>query len=57
MGYILQNRPDSLEILVHPDVHRVLSGHERKNLERIGVNYSCSIQITPSTDWIMATYV
>jgi ribonuclease G len=50
MGYISQNRAGFLEILVHPDVHRVLSGHEKKNLERIGEIYSCSIQITPSTD-------
>ncbi|NLW02492.1 MAG: Rne/Rng family ribonuclease [Clostridiaceae bacterium] len=50
ISYITQSQAGSLEILVHPDVHRVLTGQEKENLERIGELHSCRIQVLSSPD-------
>ncbi|HOL84739.1 Rne/Rng family ribonuclease [Thermoclostridium caenicola] len=48
--YLMSNHPDSLEILVHPDIHKVLEGQEKDRLVKLGEQYACQIRITPSTD-------
>ncbi|HOQ75062.1 MAG TPA: Rne/Rng family ribonuclease [Thermoclostridium sp.] len=50
MGCLSRNEADSLEILVHPDVHRMLEGQEKENLEKISGTYKCRIRISPSPD-------
>lgn len=48
--YLMSNHPDSLEILVHPDIHKVLEGQEKGRLERLAEQYACRLRIAPSSD-------
>jgi len=48
--YLVSNHPHSVEILVHPDVHKVLEGQEKERLEKLRKQYACMIRITPSPD-------
>lgn len=48
--YLAENQADYLEILVHPEVHRLLEEQEKKNLDRISEAYACRILVSPSPD-------